>query len=109
LADRIRSTFLEHAGGRFGILNSLSLSGSLSLASAKRVPSSERRKILPFTLARAKYAPLSIVASVAQLAEQLTLNFSNVYNGFVTICFFFSFRDFVVQSPVTAFSLRAVS
>ena len=74
MADRIRSTFLEHAGGRFGILNSLSLSGSLSLASAKTVPLSERRKILPFTLARAKYAPLSIVASVAQLAEQLTLN-----------------------------------
>jgi hypothetical protein len=40
------------------------------------------------------------VASVAQLAEQLTLNFPNVYKGFALLFLFDSFRDFVTQSPV---------
>jgi hypothetical protein len=59
-------------------LNSLSLSGSLSLATVKTSVFRLLRFILPSTLARAKYAPLELCASVAQLAEQLTLNFRRI-------------------------------
>jgi hypothetical protein len=40
-----------------------------------------------------------LVASAAQLAEQLTLNFANVFNGFVTVCSFVISRDFIAQLP----------